>query len=61
MVLGAGDADDEGVALAATAAERGSPGSPAAAAQFQGEGQDEPGTAHADRMTQRRRRRSLSP
>jgi hypothetical protein len=47
-----GGADNEGVALAAAAAERGGAGSAAAAAQFQREGQDEPGATHADRIAQ---------
>jgi hypothetical protein len=45
-----GGSQDERVALAAAAAKRGGTDSPAAPAQFQGKGEGEPGTAHADWM-----------
>jgi hypothetical protein len=49
--LGAGDAENEGVALAA-AAECGGADRPAAPARFQGDGEGEPGAAHADGMAE---------
>src|SRR6202050_1779611 len=49
MALG-GCANDEGVSLATAAAQGGDADSPAAAAEFQREREDQPGAAHADWM-----------
>ena len=52
VVLCVRHAEDEGVALAAAAAERGGASPPAAAPQLQGKTEDKAGAAHADRMTE---------
>src|SRR3954454_6941399 len=46
------DTDDQGVALAATAAECGGTHSTAAALELEGQGEDDPGTGHADGVTE---------
>lgn len=46
------DAEDQGVALPASAAQRRGAGSAASAPQFEREGQDQAGAAHANRVAQ---------